>query len=113
MVDVAPERFDEMVSEALDGLPAELGEIMSNVAVTVDHDGGPSGLLGLYQGVPLTRRSTFYAGALPDRITIYRRAICAMCTSETEVVEQVRRTVIHEVGHHFGIGDARLRELGW
>jgi predicted Zn-dependent protease with MMP-like domain len=61
----------------------------------------------------LTRRSTFYAGALPDRITIFRRAICAVCASEAEVVEQVRRTVIHEVGHHFGIGDARLRELGW
>ena len=59
-----------------------------------------------------TRRSTFYAGALPDRITIYRSAICAVCNSDSEVAEQVRRTVIHEVGHHFGIGDARLRELG-
>jgi predicted Zn-dependent protease with MMP-like domain len=113
MIEVDPERFDVMVSEALDGIPGELGQLMSNVAVTVQHDGGPAGLLGLYQGVPLTRRSTFYAGALPDRITIYRRAICAVCTSESEVVEQVRRTVIHEVGHHFGIGDARLRELGW
>jgi predicted Zn-dependent protease with MMP-like domain len=113
MVEVDPERFELMVSEALDGIPAELGELMSNVAVTVQHDGGPAGLLGLYQGVPLTRRSTFYAGALPDRITIYRRAICAVCNSEPEVLEQVRRTVIHEVGHHFGIGDARLRELGW
>ena len=61
---------------------------MSNVAVTVQHDGGPAGLLGLYQGVPLTRRSTFYAGALPDRITIFRRAICAVCGSEAEVVER-------------------------
>ena len=112
-VEVDPERFEVMVSEALDGIPAELGELMSNVAVTVQHDSGPAGLLGLYQGVPLTRRSTFYAGALPDRITIYRRAICAVCNSDSEVVEQVRRTVIHEVGHHFGIGDARLRELGW
>ena len=113
MVDVGPELFDVMVGEALDGIPPELGDLMSNVAVTVQHEGGPPGLLGLYQGVPLTRRSTFYAGALPDRITIYRRAICASCASESEVVEQVRRTVIHEVGHHFGIGDARLRELGW
>ena len=113
MVEVDPERFEAMVSEALDGLPVELGELMNNVAVTVQHDRGPVGLLGLYQGVPLTRRSTFYAGALPDRITIYRRAICAVCRSEPEVVEQVRRTVIHEIGHHFGIGDARLRELGW
>ncbi len=113
MVDVDPERFELMVTEALDGIPAELGELMSNVAVTVQHGSGPAGLLGLYQGVPLTRRPAFYAGVLPDRITIYRRAICAICTSETEIVEQVRRTVIHEVGHHFGIGDARLRELGW
>ena len=113
MVEVEPERFEAMVSEALDGIPEELGELMSNVAVTVQHEGGPRGLLGLYQGVPLTRRTSFYAGALPDRITIYRRAICAICDSEAEVVEQVRRTVVHEVGHHFGIGDARLRELGY
>ena len=113
MVEVEPERFEAMVGEALDGIPEELGELMSNVAVTVQHEGGPRGLLGLYQGVPLTRRTSFYAGALPDRITIYRRAICAICDSEAEVVEQVRRTVVHEVGHHFGIGDARLRELGW
>ncbi|WP_372734994.1 metallopeptidase family protein [Nocardioides sp.] len=113
MVEVEPERFEEMVTEALDGLPDELGELMSNVAVTVQHEAGPRGLRGLYRGIPLTRRSNFYAGALPDQITIYHRAICAMCNSEAEVVEQVRRTVIHEVGHHFGIGDARLRQLGW
>jgi predicted Zn-dependent protease with MMP-like domain len=113
MVEVDPERFEAMVREALDGIPDELGELMSNVAVTVQHDDGPAGLLGLYRGVPLTRRSTYYAGALPDRITIYRQAICAVCSTDAEVVEQVRRTVIHEVGHHFGIGDSRLRELGW
>ncbi len=113
MVDVEPERFEAIVTEAFDGIPEELGELMSNVAVTVQHDRGPTGLLGLYQGVPLTRRSSFYAGALPDRITIYRQAICAVCSSESEVVERVRRTFIHEVGHHFGISDARLRELGW
>lgn len=102
------------MTAALDGLPPELGAIMSNVAVTVEHDGGPPGLLGLYQGVPLTNRTTSaYAGALPDRITIFRRAICAVCSSEDEVAQQVRRTVIHEVAHHFGIGDERLRELGW
>ena len=113
MVQVEPERFEEMVAEALDGLPEALGELMSNVAVTVEHQKGPRGLLGLYQGVPLTRRTTTYSGVLPDRITIYRHAICAVCGSEADVVEQVRRTVVHEVGHHFGIGDARLRQLGW
>jgi predicted Zn-dependent protease with MMP-like domain len=113
VVEVEPERFEAMVGEALDGLPSELGELMSNVAVVVEHGRGPRGLLGLYRGIPLTRRTTTYAGVLPDRITIYRRAICAICSTEDQVVDQVRRTVVHEVGHHFGIGDARLRELGW
>ena len=113
MIDVEPERFEVMVGQARDSLPPGLGRVMRNVAVTVEHDDGPPGLLGLYQGVPLTRRTTHYAGVLPDRITIYRKAICAVCRTDDEVVEQVRRTVIHEVGHHFGIGDARLHELGW
>ncbi len=102
-----------MVVAALDSLPEDLGRLMRNVAVTVEHGPGPPGLLGLYQGIPLTSRTSQYAGVLPDRITIYRRAICAICGSEAEVVEQVRRTVIHEVAHHFGIDDARLTELGW
>lgn len=113
MIDVDPDRFEEMVVTALDGLPDDLGRLMRNVAVMVEHDAGPPGLLGLYQGIPLTSRTTNYAGVLPDRITIYRVAICRICGSEDEVVDQVRRTVIHEVGHHFGIGDEKLHELGW
>jgi len=113
MIEVEPPRFEEMVSRALDGLPADLGHMMRNVAVTVEPGPGPPGLLGLYEGVPLTSRGSFYAGALPDRITIYQQAICAICDTEDQVADQVRRTVIHEVGHHFGISDARLRELGW
>jgi predicted Zn-dependent protease with MMP-like domain len=113
VIDVEPDRFEEMVAEALDGLPEGLGRLMSNVAVTVEHGPGPRGLLGLYQGIPLTSRTTQYAGVLPDRITIYRLAICAICRSEQEVADQVRRTVIHEVAHHFGIDDDRLSELGW
>jgi len=113
VIDVEPARFEEMVGTALDSLPENLGRLMRNVAVTVEHDPGPPGLLGLYQGIPLTSRTTQYAGVLPDRITIYRRAICAICRTEAEVVEQVRRTVVHEVAHHFGIDDDRLTELGW
>ena len=113
MIEVDPGRFEDMVTTALDGLPEELGQLMRNVAVTVEHGPGPPGLLGLYQGVPLTSRTSQYAGVLPDRITIYRQAICAICSTEQEVTEQVRRTVIHEVAHHFGIDDNRLRELGW
>jgi predicted Zn-dependent protease with MMP-like domain len=110
---IDPARFEEMVAEALDGLPEGLGRLMQNVAVTVEHGPGPPGLLGLYEGIPLTSRTSQYAGVLPDYITIYRRAICAICRTEPEVADQVRRTVIHEVAHHFGIDDDRLRELGW
>jgi predicted Zn-dependent protease with MMP-like domain len=113
VIEVDPGRFEEMVVTALDSLPDELGRLMHNVAVTVEHDAGPPGLLGLYEGIPLTSRTTNYAGVLPDRITIYRAEICRMCRTEDEVVDQVRRTVIHEVAHHFGIGDERLHELGW
>jgi predicted Zn-dependent protease with MMP-like domain len=113
VIEVEPGAFEDMVVAALDSLPEDLGRLMRNVAVTVEHGPGPPGLLGLYQGIPLTSRTSQYAGVLPDRITIYRRAICAICDTEPEVVEQVRRTVIHEVAHHFGIDDARLTELGW
>jgi predicted Zn-dependent protease with MMP-like domain len=113
VIEVEPGQFEEMVADALDGLPAELGEVMQNVAVTVQHETGPPGLLGLYEGIPLTSRGTQYAGVLPDRITIYHQAICAICQTPADVVQEVRRTVIHEVGHHFGIDDARLDELGW
>jgi predicted Zn-dependent protease with MMP-like domain len=113
VVEIEPGRFEEMVATALDGLPEELGRLMRNVAVTVEHGAGPPGLLGLYQGIPLTSRTSQYAGVLPDRITIYRQAICAICRTEPEVAGQVRRTVIHEIAHHFGIDDNRLSELGW
>ncbi|HEU5416065.1 MAG TPA: metallopeptidase family protein [Streptosporangiaceae bacterium] len=113
MIEIEPGRFEEMVATALDGLPPELGEMMRNVAVVVQPEPGPPGLLGLYEGIPLTARSTNYAGALPDRITIYQQAISAICDTEGQVAEQVRRTVIHEVGHHFGIDDDRLEDLGW
>jgi len=113
VMEVEPGRFEDMVVTALDGLPEELGQLMRNVAVTVEHRPGPPGLLGLYEGIPLTSRTSQYAGVLPDRITIYRQAICAICRTEQEVDDQVRRTVIHEIAHHFGIDDNRLSELGW
>lgn len=113
MIDIEPERFEEMVGNALDGLPEEFGKLMRNVAVIVEHRPGPPGLLGLYEGIPLTSRTTNYAGVLPDRITIFQQAICAIVWSESEVEQQVRKTVVHEVGHYFGISDERLEELGW
>src|SRR6187431_1595883 len=118
MVEVEPERFEELVAEALDGIPERLGRLMENVAVFVEEDSRYGNLLGLYQGVPLTNRNHAYGYSsgtfpMPDKITIYRRPICRIARSEAEVVEQVKVTVIHEVAHHFGIDDARLHELGW
>jgi predicted Zn-dependent protease with MMP-like domain len=113
VLDVSMERFEELVGEALDSIPDELARRMENVTVRV-HDDPPSPyLLGLYEGIPLTNRENYGGMVMPDRITIYRRTICALCRTEEEVRRQVRITVIHEVGHHFGIDDARLHELGW
>jgi predicted Zn-dependent protease with MMP-like domain len=112
MIDLPRGRFEEMVGEALDTLPAELARLMRNVAVVVE-DGDDPHLLGLYHGVPLTERTSHYSAVLPDKITIFRLAICARCDTEEDVVDEVRTTVVHEVGHHFGIDDDRLHELGW
>jgi predicted Zn-dependent protease with MMP-like domain len=101
------------VADALDSIPEELGRLMSNVAVMVDDLSPPGRLLGLYEGIPLTARGDYGGMVMPDRITIFRRTILAVCRTEAEVVEQVRRTVVHEVAHHFGIDDDRLSELGW
>lgn len=111
---MARTRFEELVAEALDGLPDDLAHRMDNVAVFVEDRPRQRGLLGLYQGVPLTERDASYAGmVMPDRITIYREPILALCDDEPEVVRQVQITVVHEIAHHFGIDDERLHELGW
>jgi predicted Zn-dependent protease with MMP-like domain len=115
MVEVPVARFEELVADALDEIPDDLWELMDNVAVVVQEGTDTSSLLGLYHGIPLTERGRGYGEGMvmPDRITIFRRPILAMCANEAAVVEQVRITVIHEVAHHFGISDARLHELGW
>ena len=114
MKHIAAERFEELVADALDEIPEELGRLMDNVWVTVEDVPEVAGLLGLYDGVPLTERDGGYAGmVMPDRITLYRIPICAMCRTDAQVVDVVRDTVIHEVAHHFGIDDDRLDELGW
>jgi len=113
-VDVASHRFEELVADALDAIPDDLARLMDNVVVVVAEQSLSGDLLGLYEGTPLTERASGYGEfALPDRITIYRRAICGLCHDEDEVVHQVLVTVIHEVAHHFGIDDDRLSELGW
>ena len=108
------DRFEELVGDALDALPPALGELIDNVAVFVEdaHPDAPD-LLGLYEGVPLTERSTYGAFEMPDRISIYRLALCAMCDDDDEIVDEVLVTVVHELAHHFGIDDDTLHELGW
>ncbi len=108
------ERFEELVAEALDLIPAKLAEAMDNVVVLVEpRNPDNPGLLGLYEGVALTERDSHYGGVLPDRITVYRDAVLDICADEDQVVEEVAITVVHEVAHHFGIAEARLHELGW
>ena len=107
-------RFEELVADALDLIPTGLARAMDNVVVLVDerHEDDPE-LLGLYEGVALTERTSDYAGVLPDRITLYREAILDVCDDEDDVVHEVAVTVVHEVAHHFGIDEDRLHELGW
>jgi predicted Zn-dependent protease with MMP-like domain len=105
--------FEQLVSDALDELPDDIGDLMTNVAVTVEDeppDGQP--LLGLYQGVPWGGRGPYYAGALPDKITIYRGPLERMAQGNYDLLRnQVRRVVFHEIAHHFGISDERLVEI--
>jgi predicted Zn-dependent protease with MMP-like domain len=111
-----PERFDELVAEALDGVPAPLLALMDNVVVLVEDEPPghePRDLLGLYEGIPLTERDGWYAGVLPDRITIFRNPVLRMCDGWDDAVEEIRVTVVHEIAHHFGIDDDRLDELGY
>ena len=116
-------RFERLVAEALDSLPPEFREKMENVEVVIEawpsreevrRMGLPhrEALLGLYEGVPLTKRTSGYGLVLPDRITIYQGPVEACCHRAEEVRRQVRQVVMHELGHHFGISDERLRELG-
>lgn len=113
VLDVGRERFEELVGLALDEIPDELWRRMDNVVVTVVDRPPEPGLLGLYEGIPLTERDDGYHGVTPDKISIYRSSLLEMCADEHEIIEQVRITVIHEVAHHFGIDDDRLDELGW
>jgi predicted Zn-dependent protease with MMP-like domain len=109
-----PQRFDELVADALDLIPPQLADAMDNVVILVDerHPDDPE-LLGLYEGVALTERDSDYGGSLPDTITIYREALLDVCETDDELVEEVAVTVIHEIAHHFGIDDDRLEQLGW
>ena len=105
--------FEQSVQDAVDGLPSDLRTAMSNVEIVIE-DEPPAGqpLLGLYQGVPLTRRTSGYGNVPPDKISIYRGPLERHYGHDPAVLrEQIRRVVLHEIAHHFGISDERLHEL--
>lgn len=114
MVEVSAERFEQLVEAAVNVIPASLAQHIENVAIVVEDDPPPEDphLLGLYEGIPLTERDSWYVAALPDRIRIFRRPILAMCTTQADVVREVYITVVHEIAHHFGIDDDTLHDLG-
>ncbi len=123
MIRVSRLRFEALVRQAVRDLPPEFGERLDNLDIVVERRPSPRRLhqgrvrpgytlLGLYLGVPQTHRGLGYSYALPDRIIIFQEPIQHIVSSEEELVEQVRATVIHEIAHHFGIDDERLHELG-
>jgi predicted Zn-dependent protease with MMP-like domain len=113
-VEMSLRRFEELVSDALDQVPPTFADAMDNVVVLVEeYNAEEPSILGLYHGIALTERMSDYGGVLPDRISIYRAPLLSMCDTEEQVVEEVLVTVMHELGHHFGVDDHRLHELGW
>jgi predicted Zn-dependent protease with MMP-like domain len=116
------ERFEQLVARAVSSLPEEFRARLENIDVVVE-DRPTQGqlaraglrrgetLLGLYEGVPLTRRSSHYGLVPPDRVTIFQKPIEAKCRYGTDTTAEIKRVVRHELAHHFGIGDARLRQI--
>ena len=117
MLEITEHDFERLVGRALDAIPADLMALIDNVAIFIEDEAPEDdpGLLGLYEGVPLTERGETYFGTalLPDAITVFRLPILRICETHEQVVEEVRITVVHEVAHHFGIDDDRLHDLGW
>ena len=105
--------FEQLVRNAIESLPEQFRSRLSNVEIVIEDSPGNDHLLGHYHGVPLPNRGMGYSGFLPDKITIYRLPIERRARSPEELAEQVRITVWHEIAHHFGIDDDRLRELGF
>lgn len=114
MVAISEQRFEEFVTAALDSLPRETAARVANVAFLIEdeHPTNPN-ILGLYHGVALTRRPHNIAGKLPDTITLYRESIQRRCATEEQLQDRVRKVVLHEIGHYFGLSDADLHKLGY
>lgn len=122
-VRLTEDEFEILVVDVLDSLPESILGVLDNLDIVIEkwpskeqlsQLGVSNGLLfGLYEGIPLTERSSGYNLVPPDKITIFQGPIEKVCDSEDEIADQVRKTVIHEVAHHFGIDEERLDELGW
>ena len=119
---VTEEEFEELVTEAISTLPEKFRERMENIVVVIESlpsrellmemkIKSPYGLLGLYRGVPYTRRGIWYRNVMPDKIIIFKKPIEVRCRNKEEIKESVRRVVIHEIGHYFGLGEADLRKI--
>lgn len=125
MVDINAEDFELAVRDALDEVPQQLLGLLDNVAFFVEDEPGPehadpglspqdnAGLLGIYLGTPLTDRDDGWAGSLPDRIVLFRGPLSRMCADLDELRDEIAITIVHEAGHHVGIDEERLHELGW
>jgi len=119
---VTKEEFEELVTEAISTLPEKFRERMENIVVVIESlpsrellmemkIKSPYGLLGLYRGVPYPRRGIWYRNVMPDKIIIFKKPIEVRCRNKEEIKESVRRVVIHEIGHYFGLGEADLRKI--
>ncbi len=117
------EEFEKLVTEALENLPRLFKDSLENVDVVIEDEPSPEYrksldvshrqlVLGLYQGVPLARRSHYYGMVLPDKISIFQKNIERICRTDEEIIRLVTHTIQHELAHHFGISDKRLRDLG-
>jgi predicted Zn-dependent protease with MMP-like domain len=115
MVHIPDEDFERMVGDIFDALPDDMVGPLENVAILIEDQppGARPRLFGLYSGRPLTRRSVYGFGELPDRITLFRNNLEASAATVEELRARVRVTLVHEIGHYFGLSDARLQELGW
>ncbi|QJU52908.1 metallopeptidase family protein [Herbiconiux sp. KACC 21604] len=115
MVEMTADDFEELVSDELDQLPDDMLDGLENVVFVVEDrpEDGSLDLLGLYDGVAVTERGQYGFGEMPDRITLYRESLLALCDDVDEVRDQVHITLVHEIAHYYGIDDARLHELGW
>lgn len=115
MLEITAKDFEELVSDELDALPDEMIDGLENVVIVVEDrpEDGSLDLLGLYDGIALTERGQYGFGEMPDRIVLYREALCSLCNDVQQLRNEIHVTLVHEIGHFYGIDDARLHELGW